>query len=135
MQTPMQTVTAYVTRDPATCWEIFTDVARLAAWVPGLRRVETIAKTHVGLPGEVHFEYASSLTYTLTYTYDAAKREVRWQPKLGARDGVTGFARFDAFDAGTRITYGLEHGDNRTAANRSDQQALVDAFATFAARG
>ncbi len=132
----MQTVTAYVARDPATCWEIFTDVERLAAWVPGLRRVETISKTLVGLPGEVHFEYASSLTYTLTYAYDAAKREVRWEPKLGKRDGVTGFARFDAFDAGTRITYGLELGDNRSPTDRAqgDLKLLVDAFVAFAAR-
>ena len=129
----MQTVTAYVVRDPSTLWEIFTDVALLAAWVPGLRRAEIIAKTH-GLPGEVHFEYASSMTYTLTYTYDAALREVRWEPKLGKRDGVSGYARFDPFDSGTRITYGIEHGGNRPAAEREDQQALVEAFVAFATK-
>lgn len=129
----MQTVTAFVSRDPATCWQIFTDVNLLTAWVPGLRRVETIAKV-ASLPGEVLFEYASSLTYTLVYTYDAANREVRWQPKLGKRDGVTGYARFDPFDSGTRITYGLEHGDNRTGSDRDDQQGLVEAFAAFAAK-
>jgi hypothetical protein len=127
----MKTVTAFVSRDPATCWQLFTDVAALAAWVPGLRRAETIAKTLTGLPGEVHFEYASSLTYTLTYTYDAQAREVRWQPKLGKRDGVTGFARFDAFDSGTRITYGIEDGENRSP---SDAQTLVDAFIGFATK-
>jgi hypothetical protein len=127
----MQTVTAFVSRDPATCWEIFTDVARLIAWVPGLRRVETIAKTHHGMPGEVHFEYASSLTYTLTYIYDPMKREVRWEPKLGKRDGVAGFARFEAFDSGTRLTYGLEHGDNRAP---DDAQVLVEAFTAFATK-
>jgi hypothetical protein len=130
----MQTVTAFVSRDPATCWQIFTDVNLLTAWVPNLRRVETIAKTLSGLPGEVHFEYASSMTYTLVYAYDAATREVRWQPKLGKRDGVTGFARFDAFDSGTRITYGIEHGDNRAASDRNDQQQLVDAFVAFATK-
>ena len=130
----MQTVTAFVSRDPATCWEIFTDVNLLTAWVPGLRRVETIAKAQGGLPGEVHFEYASSLTYTLVYTYDPAIRELRWQPKLGKRDGVTGYARFDAFDAGTRITYGIEHGEGRHASDRNDQQELVDAFVMFATR-
>ena len=127
----MQTVTAFVPRDPATCWEMFTDVALLSAWVPGLRRAQTIAKTPTGLPGEVHFEYASSLTYTLTYTYDAVKREVHWQPKLGKRDGVTGFARFDPFDSGTRVSYGLEYGDNRAP---TDVQVLVDAFIAFAAK-
>ena len=127
----MQTVTAFVSRDPATCWQIFTDVTLLSAWVPGLRRAQTIAKTQAGLPGEVHFEYASSLTYTLTYTNDAAKREVHGQPKLGKRDGVSGFARFDAFDTGTRVSYGLEYGDNRMP---DDVQLLVDAFIAFAAR-
>jgi hypothetical protein len=126
----MQTVTGFVSRDPASCWQIFTDVALLGAWVPGLRRAQTIAKTQ-GLPGEVHFEYASSLTYTLTYSYDTAAREVRWQPKLGKRDGVTGFARFDAFDSGTRVTYGLEYGDNRSP---GDVKALVDAFIAFATK-
>ena len=130
----MQTVTAFVSRDPATCWQIFTDVNLLTAWVPNLRRVETIAKTQAGLPGEVHFEYASSMTYTLVYAYDAANREVRWQPKLGKRDGVTGYARFDAFDSGTRITYGIEHGDNRGASDRNDQQQLVEAFVAFATK-
>ena len=129
----MQTVTAFVARDPQECWRIFTDVASLGAWVPGLRRAQTIALDK-GLPGEVHFEYASSMTYTLVYSYDPIQREVSWAPKLGKRDGVTGFARFDAFDTGTRVTYGIEHGDNRGPQDRVDQQALVDAFAAFAIR-
>lgn len=126
----MQTVTAYVARDPLTCYRAFIDVPALTAWVPGLRRAQTIAMAQ-GQAGEVHFEYASSLTYTLVYTYDAEQREVRWQPKLGKRDGVSGFARFDAFDAGTRITYGIEDGPNRAP---TDPQAMVDAFVGFVAK-
>lgn len=114
----MQHVTAFVARDPQTCWRRFTDVALLAAWVPGLRRAQVIAKEK-GLPVEVHFEYASSLAYTLVYRYDADRREVRWQPKLGRRDGVTGLARFEAADGGTRLVYELEHGEGRGPEERA----------------
>jgi hypothetical protein len=66
-------VSAFVTRDPAACWKLFTDIALLGAWVPGLRRAQVLAKEK-GLPSEVHFEFASSLAYTLVYTYDPAAR-------------------------------------------------------------
>ena len=36
----MHTVTAFVTRDADACWRVFTDVALLTSWVPGLRRAE-----------------------------------------------------------------------------------------------
>ena len=65
------------------------DASKLPLWVPGLRRAQILA-TERKLPSEIHFEFASSRVYTLTYSYDAEKREVRWQPKLGKRDGVTG---------------------------------------------
>ena len=71
------------------------------------------------MPLEVHYEFAESRAYTLVYSYDADRREVRWQPKLGRRDGVSGFARFDPCDGGTQLTYGLEHGEGRTAAERA----------------
>lgn len=126
----METVTAFVARDADACWRIFTDVNLLTSWVPGLRRAQVIAKEH-GLPSEIHFEFASSLAYTLIYRYDRERREVHWAPKLGKRDGVTGFARFEAEGDGTRITYGLAQGDGRTAAERalSDPQPLLAAFA------
>lgn len=132
----MQTVTGFVPRDPATCWRRFADVSALTAWVPGLRRAETIAMAG-GLPGEVHFEYASSLTYTLVYAYDQERREIRWEPKLGRRDGVSGFVRFEAADGGSLATYGLAVGDNRTAAERAlgEPGVLLAAFAAFVARG
>jgi len=128
----VDTVTAFVPRDPQTCWRVFTDASLLTAWIPGLRRAQTIAKTH-GLPAEIHFEYASSLVYTLVYTYDLENREVHWQPKLGKRDGVTGFARFETFDEGTRMTYGLEQGDGRSASERElgDLQTLIAAFVAW----
>ena len=123
-------VTAYVPRDPQTCFRAFTDASTLLGWVPGLRRAQIIAKGVRGLPSEIHFEYASSLVYTLVYTYDLETREVKWEPKLGKRDGVSGSAKFDAFDEGTRVTYALVHGDGRDDKERAigDPQVLVDAF-------
>jgi uncharacterized protein YndB with AHSA1/START domain len=135
----VETVTAFVPRDPATCWRAFTDARRLTAWVPGLRRADILSKAR-GLAAEVHFEFASELAYTLVYAYDADKREVSWQPQLGRAEGVTGFARFEPADengrAGTRITYGLEHGAARTAAELElgNLEALIAAFVAFVER-
>ena len=129
----VQTLTVFVPRDPQTCWRLFTDVSLLAAWVPGLRRAQVLAKER-GLPVEVHFEFAESRAYTLAYSYDVEAREVRWQPKLGRRDGVTGFARFEpAEGGGTTLTYGLEHGEARSAEERAlgDLQTLVAALGAW----
>jgi hypothetical protein len=128
----MQTVTVVVPRDPATCWKRFTDASLLLAWVPGLRRAQVIAKSR-GLPEEVHFEFSDSLAYTLVYTYDVEAREVRWEPKLGKRDGVAGFARFATTDGGTELTYGLEHGTGRNEQDRAlgDITKIADAFAAW----
>jgi uncharacterized protein YndB with AHSA1/START domain len=129
----MQTVTAVVPRDPETCWRLFTDVTQLTSWVPGLRQAQIITGTRAA-PSEIHFEFAGpsdELAYTLVYTYDKATREVRWEPKLGRNAGVTGFVRFDQDTDGTRVTYGLEHGDARGVAERElgDAQLLLEAFA------
>jgi hypothetical protein len=128
----MQTVTVVVPRDPASCWKRFTDASLLLAWVPGLRRAQVIAKSR-GLPEEVHFEFSDSLAYTLVYAYDVDAHEVRWEPKLGKRDGVAGFARFDATDGGTQVTYGLEQGTGRSEQDRAlgDIKHIVDAFAAW----
>lgn len=108
------------------------DAAKLPFWVPGLRRAQVLAMER-GRPSEIHFEFASSRVYTLIYTYDPETYEVRWQPKLGKRDGVTGFARFDAEGEGTQLTYGLEHGEGRSPSERElgDLQKLVESFASW----
>jgi hypothetical protein len=131
----VRTATAFVPRDPDRCWRAFIDVASLTAWVPGIRRAEIIAKEK-GLPSEVHYEFASSLAYTLSYRYDPAARVLSWEPKLGKRDAVTGFARFDPADGGTQITYAIEDGDGRSTTDRAlgDPDALVAAFAAFMTR-
>jgi uncharacterized protein YndB with AHSA1/START domain len=130
----MQTATAYVAIPPEKCWRMFVDPALLTAWVPGLRHARVIITGADGLPAEIQFRYASSHVYSLVYSYDAAAREVRWAPRAGKRDAVSGSVRFEPFDAGTRITYTLEHGDARSPAERAadDAQTLVKAFARWA---
>lgn len=126
----MQSVRAVVPRDPDRCWRAFIDAASLAAWVPGLRRARVILVGANGLPEEILFEFGESLTYSLVYTYDAAKREVRWEPRAGKRDAVAGFARFEPVEEGTSVTYALEHGEGRSDVQKAlgDQAALLDAF-------
>ncbi len=129
----MDTVIAAVPREPLACWRLFTDVALLGAWVPGLRRAQVLAKER-GLPSEVHFEFATDLAYTLVYTYDLEALEVTWHPKLGARDAVSGFARFArSADGTTALTYGLEHGAGRDAGERAlgDLRELVTALSAW----
>jgi hypothetical protein len=126
----METATALVPSDADACWRVFTDASLLTSWVPGLRRAQILTKER-GMASEIHFEFSSTLAYTLVYSYDKTKREVRWQPKLGPREGVSGFARFEAEAEGTRITYGLEQGDARSADERAlgDPAPLLEAFA------
>lgn len=128
----MQQVTVFVPRDPQTCWRLFTDVALLNAWVPGLRRAQVIAKER-GLPVEVHCEFAESRAYTLVYSYDVEQREVRWHPKLGKRDGVTGLARFEPAEGGTQVTYGIEPGEGRSAEERAldDPSKVIESLQAF----
>ena len=133
----MGTATALLPHSLEACWRAFTDAKTLMAWVPGLRRSTVISTGPKGLAREIFFEFAESRTYTLVYTYDAAAHEVRWEPQLGKRDAVSGFARFEPADGGTRMTYSLEHGDGRNAAERAldDLDALLAAFGQFVAAG
>ena len=131
----MESASAIVPRAPKTCWRLFVDPTRLLAWIPGLRRAQVIAKER-GLPAEIHFEFASSLVYTLVYTYDVENFEVRWEPKLGRRDGVSGFAKFEPDGDHTRMTYGLEQGDARSPSERAmgEPTSLIAAFVAFVER-
>lgn len=125
----VHSVTAFVPRTREQCWQVFVDATKLPLWVPGLRRAQVLAMER-GLPSEIHFEFASSRVYTLVYSYDLDKREVRWQPKLGKRDGVTGSVTFGPVEGGTEVTYALEHGEGRSPSERElgDTQKLVEAF-------
>ena len=112
---------------------MLVDANLLAHWVPGLRKATVVAVGADGLPAEIHFEFSTSLTYSLTYRYDVAAREIRFEPRLGKRDGVKGFARIVPADGGAELQYGLELGDGRSAADRAlgDVEATVAAFAAW----
>jgi hypothetical protein len=130
----MQSVEVVVARDPRACWQAFTDPATLPAWVPGLRRARVIANDSTGLPAEILFELASSLTYSLVYTYDVARLEVAWQPRSGKRDAVAGSARFEAAEGGgTKIVYALKQGEGRSTQQREvgAGDPLLAAFVRF----
>jgi hypothetical protein len=98
------------------------------AWIPGLRKAAVITRDERGRPHEVLFEFSTSRTFSLVYTYDDAQREVRWEPQLGKRDAVRGSARFDAHDDGTRMTYVLEPGVVSRDRVVGDIEALVASF-------
>jgi hypothetical protein len=125
-----------IARSPETCWQSFVDVTLLVAWVPGLRRALVISRHPDGLAREASFELAS-MSYSLVYDYDVISREVTWTPRTGARDAVRGFARFDACDGGTLMTYGLELGPGRKPPDTSLEEGaqLVAAFKRFVEAG
>ena len=129
----MRSATVVLPHSADACWRAFTDAKLLLAWVPGLRRATVISGS--GLPREILFEFAESRTYTLVYSYDVERREVRWEPQLGKRDAVSGHARFETVDGGTRLEYALEQGDGRSEAERAlgSLDVLVAAFAAWMA--
>jgi uncharacterized protein YndB with AHSA1/START domain len=127
----MQIVSTVVSRPLDECWRVFTDPAQMTAWVPGLRAALVIESGDDGLPREIQFEFAADLVYSLDYTYDVAEHVVRWEPRAGETGAVRGYARFDAVEDGTEVTYALEHEAGRKAAERAidNPRVLVDAFA------
>lgn len=126
-------VTASIRRSPDACWRVLVDPVLMPAWVPGLRRATVVAVGADGLPAEIHFEFSTSLTYSLVYRYDVAAREVRFEPRLGKRDGVRGVARIEPTEDGATLHYGLELGDGRSPADRAlgDAEATAAAFAAW----
>lgn len=127
----MQTALSVVAREPEVCWRAFIDADTFAAWIPGLRRAQVIQRNAEGLAAEILFEFGASRTYSLVYSYDVVKREVRWEPRANKRDAVAGFARFDPLDEGTRVTYGLANHTGHT--NLAELHDLLAAFGAWMA--
>jgi len=129
--------TIVIARRPQACWRAFVEVETLCAWVPGLRKVQQITRAPDGMPAEVLFEFAESRQYTLAYSYEATDtaKIVRWEPRTGARDAVRGWARFEAHDEGTLVTYELEHGESRSDREKDLGSAdeLLEAFGRWMA--
>lgn len=129
----MREVVVSIAASPDTCWRALTDATLLPAWLPGLRRATVIARTADGLAAEVQFEFAATRSYTLLYSYDHAAREIRWEPRMGKRDAVRGFARIEPAGADTTLTYGIEEGGARRPdeIELGDPAQIVAAFAAW----
>lgn len=125
----MREVSVTIDRTPAACWKVLTDANTFTGWVPGLRRVRIIAVDEQKRPREVQFEFMTSRTYSLVYAY--GDFEMTWEPHLGRRDAVRGFARVAPEGMGAKLTYGLEEGDARTTAESIDLEAIVTSFARW----
>ncbi|HVV83200.1 MAG TPA: SRPBCC family protein [Kofleriaceae bacterium] len=125
----MPQVVIDIGRPPEECWAALVDASRFGAWMPGLRKAEILSRHPDGLAHEVAFEFPR-LTYSLVYTYDPARREVRWEPQAGAREAVRGFARIEPHGAGTRMTYKLEQGAGRKSGDLAvgGVHPIIDAF-------
>lgn len=124
-----------IPRRPQACWLAFTEVTTLCAWVPGLRSARVLALAPDRMPAEIEFEFVFARKYSLEYTYEgtATAKIVRWSPSENAREGVHGWARFEACEGGTRFEYQVVHGAARTEAERSldTTEELLEAFARW----
>ena len=101
----MHTVTGLVKRSPDACWRVLVDPTGYHTWIPALRRARVVDSYDTGLAREVRFELATERTFSRLYSYDLAKQEMSWKPR---GDGTSGFARLEAIDGGTKLTYSLE---------------------------
>ncbi|MCX5748404.1 MAG: hypothetical protein NT062_38615 [Proteobacteria bacterium] len=126
----MQIVEGLVSRPVEACWRAFTNVAKLSAWVPGLRDARVIDTRPDGLASEVMFEFVTGSIYSLVYRYDLAERTITWEPREGEQGGVRGEVSFDDVDRGTKVTYAIEQVRGRRAVERAidDPHQLVAAF-------
>jgi Polyketide cyclase / dehydrase and lipid transport len=134
----LHTVRASIPRPAEECWRALTDPTLLSAWLPGLRRATVIARDANDLATEVQFEFAASRSYSLLYTYNHEEYEMRWEPRMGKRDAVRGYARIEIDPAysdqlHSLMFYSLEQGEARTGAELElgDPGAIVAAFATW----
>ncbi len=129
----LRSVETFIARSPEQCFRALADASLLAAWVPGLRRARVIELDGSGFAREVLFEFSTSLSYSLVYSYDVTALELRWEPRIGKRDAVRGFARFASCDNGTKMTYAIEQGAGRSASDLAlgDPEALLVAFARW----
>jgi hypothetical protein len=108
------------------CFRLFCDVARLRHWVDGLRKVKVVRARPDGLPLEVLYDFGATLSYSVTYDYDLAARRVSWEPGLGRRDAVRGWADFVDEGEGCRMRYTLESGPGRV--DPGEAERVVAAF-------
>ena len=115
------------------CFRLFCDVASLRHWVDGLRKVKVVRARPDGLALEVIYEHGATLTYSMLYDYDLAARRVSWEPGLGRRDAVGGWAEFVDEGEACRMRYSLRSGAGRD--DPDEAARVVEAFARWVERG
>src|SRR5262245_29474864 len=97
-----------IDRPPADCYAAFNQHEQMRLWLPDLKRLKVVSTDERGRLKEAVYEMGESLTFALVYAYDDASQRVRWVPSAGVRDGVSGYASFEAEaggGGGTRFTY------------------------------
>ena len=114
-----------ISATPEACFKAFCDLTRARHWVPGLKKLRVVRTDPHGRPLEVAYEFGDDLTYALVYAYDDLKRQVRWVPSAGVRDGVSGFAAFEAYEEGCRFRYSLDSLKGRATEH---PEAVAQAF-------
>jgi hypothetical protein len=131
----MKTASVFLPHPAERCWRAFMDVSMLRSWVPGLKRARLVRANDAALPLEVSFELGDTLTYTLVYHYEG-EHAVRWEPRVGKRDGLRGSARFEPEGDGCRLHYELEPLAPHSSPERADEDParLTSAFAAWLAR-
>ena len=112
------------------CFRAFCDLKQLRHWVPGVRRVKVVREREDGLPLEAIVDHGSTLSYSMMYAYDLAARRVEWEPGVGRRDAVRGWAEF--VDEGGACLMRYAVAGNRDAA---EAETVVEAFARWVEAG
>jgi hypothetical protein len=107
------------------CYRQFCDVAAMRLWLPDLKKLKVVRSDVQGRPLEVTFSVGETLTYALVYAYDDDTHKVRWVPSAGVRDGVSGFAQFEAQGDGCRFTYSL---DSQRGRGPGHPESVAEAF-------
>lgn len=113
---------------PEVCFAEFIDLRTARLWLPGLKKAKVVRADAAGRPLEVSYEFGDVLSYALVYAYDDALKRVRWVPSVGVRDGVSGFASFEATERGCRFRYSLESFRGR---GETHEQDVATAFTAW----
>lgn len=96
---------------PGVCYALFNDADHLTEWLVAVGTVVIGKRDERNRALEIDFMGSlkrASVSYTLVYEYDDAKREVRWRHKSGSVRRLQGSARFvPETEATCRLEYRL----------------------------
>jgi hypothetical protein len=124
----LQTAETIVRAPAEKCFELFCDPKLLPHLIPAIKRVKVVRSRPDGRALEVLFE-GETLSYSVVYEYDVAARRVTWEPGIGRRDSVRGFAEFHAEGTGCKLRYGVASTTRRL--DPDEASLFVAAFAQW----